>query len=514
MTTSKQLILVDGSSYLFRAFHALPPLVNSKQQPTGAVKGVINMIRSLIKGHPDSNVAIVFDAKGKTFRSDLYSEYKATRPPMPDELRSQIEPIHQIVQAMGLPMLVIPGVEADDVIGTLSKQATAQGIKTLISTGDKDLAQLVDEHVTLMNTMNNERLDVAGVVAKFGIAPNQIIDFLALTGDKADNIPGVPGVGPKTAVKWLLEHQSMDGVIQNADAIGGKIGERLRENIDLLRLSYELATIKLDCELDLTIDELVPSAEDGEALLSLFSELEFKSWVKELESQGIKGASTANAKQPINASADSETIASTTTAHTALNVTPKEIQYSLVDTEEKLQTLLSKIESSPRFSISLETQGDHFFDADILGVAISTALGISYYIPLGHVNSEEGELVSDPWQQLDRDHALELLKPYLEDRLRIKAGHDLKATAHVLANRGIDLQPIKADVHLASYVLNSVTSRHALEDIARHYLDQSPIELESLTGKGRGKLTKKAIAPAAMLDYAAQRADLILRASL
>ena len=514
MTTSKQLILVDGSSYLFRAFHALPPLVNSKQQPTGAVKGVINMIRSLIKGHPDSNVAIVFDAKGKTFRSDLYSEYKATRPPMPDELRSQIEPIHQIVQAMGLPMLVIPGVEADDVIGTLAKQATAQGIKTLISTGDKDLAQLVDEHVTLMNTMNNERLDVAGVETKFGIAPNKIIDFLALTGDKADNIPGVPGVGPKTAVKWLLEHQSMDGVIQNADAIGGKIGERLRENIDLLRLSYELATIKLDCELDLTIDELVPSAEDGEALLSLFSELEFKSWVKELESQGIKGASTANAKQPINASADSETIASTTTTHTALNVTPKEIQYSLVDTEEKLQTLLSKIESSPRFSISLETQGEHFFDVDILGVAISTALGISYYIPLGHVNSEEGELVSEPWQQLDKDHALELLKPYLEDRLRIKAGHDLKAAAHVLANRGIDLQPIKADVHLASYVLNSVTSRHALEDIARHYLDQSPIELESLTGKGRGKITKKAIAPAAMLDYAAQRADLILRASL
>jgi DNA polymerase-1 len=522
VTTSKQLILVDGSSYLFRAFHALPPLVNSKQQPTGAVKGVINMIRSLIKGHPDSNVAIVFDAKGKTFRSDLYSEYKATRPPMPNELRSQIEPIHQIVQAMGLPMLVIPGVEADDVIGTLAKQATAQGIETLISTGDKDLAQLVDEHVTLMNTMNNERLDVAGVVAKFGIAPNQIIDFLALTGDKADNIPGVPGVGPKTAVKWLLEHQSMDGVIENADAIGGKIGERLRENIDLLRLSYELATIKLDCELDLTIDELVPSAEDGDALLSLFSELEFKSWVKELESQGVqgvhgkKGAATANAKQPTNASAGSETTASNTPTHTALNVTPKEIQYSLVDTEEKLQTLLSKIEASSRFSISLETQGEHFFDTEIIGVAISTALGISYYIPLGHVNSEEGELVSEPWQQLDKDRALELLKPYLEDRLRLKAGHDLKATAHVLANWAIDLQPIKADVHLASYVLNSVTSRHALEDIARHYLDldQSPIELESLTGKGRGKLTKKAIAPAAMRDYAAQRADLILRASL
>ncbi|MDO7565194.1 MAG: DNA polymerase I, partial [OM182 bacterium] len=366
-------------------------------------------------------------------------------------------------------MLVIPGVEADDVIGTLAKQATAQGIKTLISTGDKDLAQLVDEHVTLMNTMNNERLDVAGVVAKFGIAPNQIIDFLALTGDKADNIPGVPGVGEKTAVKWLLEYQSMAGVIENADAIGGKIGEKLRANLDLLRLSYELATIKLDCELDLTIDELVPSAEDGEALLSLFSELEFKSWVKELESQGVqgvqgvqgmhgmhgvKGASTANAKQPTNASAGSETTASNTPTHTALNVTPKEIQYSLADTEEKLQILLSKIEASSRFSISLETQGEHFFDTEIIGVAISTALGISYYIPLGHVNSEEGELVSEPWQQLDKDRALELLKPYLEDRLRIKAGHDLKATAHVLANWAIDLQPIKADVHLASYVLN------------------------------------------------------------
>jgi len=293
VTPNKQLILVDGSSYLFRAFHALPPLVNSKQQPTGAVKGVINMIRSLIKSYPDSNIAIVFDAKGKTFRSDLYSDYKATRPPMPDELRSQIEPIHQIVQAMGLPMLVVPGVEADDVIGTLAKQATERGIKTLISTGDKDLAQLVNEYVTLMNTMNNETLDVAGVEKKFGIAPSQIIDFLALTGDKADNIPGVPGVGPKTAVKWLLEYQSMEGVIANADAIGGKIGERLRENIDLLKLSYELATIKLDCELDLAPEQLVPNAEDSAALLTLFSELEFKSWVKELESEGIKAASPA-----------------------------------------------------------------------------------------------------------------------------------------------------------------------------------------------------------------------------
>jgi len=397
VTPNKQLILVDGSSYLFRAFHALPPLVNSKQQPTGAVKGVINMIRSLIKSYPDSNIAIVFDAKGKTFRSDLYSDYKATRPPMPDELRSRIEPIHQIVQAMGLPMLVVPGVEADDVIGTLAKQATERGIKTLISTGDKDLAQLVNEYVTLMNTMNNETLDVAGVEKKFGIAPSQIIDFLALTGDKADNIPGVPGVGPKTAVKWLLEYQSMEGVIANADAIGGKIGERLRENIDLLKLSYELATIKLDCELDLAPEQLVPNAEDSAALLTLFSELEFKSWVKELESEGIKAASPAT-PQKISGGKNAAAVDGSGGAkqHQSLDVTPKALNYSLVDTEEKLQKLLSKIEKAPRFSLSLETQGEHFLDTEILGVAVSTQLGESYYLPFGHKNPEQSELGVEP----------------------------------------------------------------------------------------------------------------------
>jgi DNA polymerase-1 len=239
LAESKQLILVDGSSYLFRAFHALPPLTNSKQQDTGAVKGVINMIRSLMKNYEDSNIAIVFDAKGKTFRSKIYTEYKANRPPMPDELRSQIQPIHQIIEAMGLPLLIISDVEADDVIGTLSGQATEAGISTLISTGDKDLAQLVNDKVTLINTMTNELLNNESVVAKFGVAPNRIIDYLALMGDKSDNIPGVPSVGPKTAVKWLLEYGSMEGVIENAEAIGGKVGEKLRDNIDLLRLSYE-----------------------------------------------------------------------------------------------------------------------------------------------------------------------------------------------------------------------------------------------------------------------------------
>ena len=520
---NKELILVDGSSYLFRAFHALPPLVNSKRQPTGAVKGVINMIRSLIKSHPDSNVAIVFDAKGKTFRSELYTEYKAHRPPMPDELRSQIEPIHQIVQAMGLPMLVIPGVEADDVIGTLAQRATALGIKTLISTGDKDLAQLVNEHVTLMNTMNNETLDIAGVEAKFGIGPSQIIDYLALTGDKADNIPGVPGVGPKTAVKWLLEFGSMEGVIENAESVGGKIGERLRENIDLLRLSYELATIKLDCELDFSIDQLVPREADSEALLGLFSELEFKSWVKELEAQGVvnpssdKSLASGGSAKSRGKAAEQDKRGDTGSAragdHSPLQVTPGAIHYSLVDSEDALQALLVALEKASRIALSLETQGEHFLDTEILGIALSTELGVSAYIPFKHQNNE-GELGDDPWNQLDREATLATLKPYFEDRLRIKAGHDLKATAHVLQNYGIDLQPIKSDVHLASYVLNSVTSRHALEDIARHYLDHSPIDLESLLGKGRGKLSKQALAPATLLDYAAERADLIYRASL
>ena len=295
MTNAKELILVDGSSYLFRAFHALPPLVNSRGQATGAVKGVINMIRSLIKSHSDANIAIVFDAKGKTFRNEIYGEYKAHRPPMPDELRSQIEPIHDIIRAMGLPLLIIPGVEADDVIGTLAHQATELGQKTLISTGDKDLAQLVNEHVTLMNTMTSEVLDISGVEKKFGIGPTLIVDFLALMGDKADNIPGVPGVGPKTAVKWLLEYGSMEGIIENAESVGGKIGERLRENFDQLRLSHELATIKLDVELELEIPQLVHGKADEAALYDLFSVMEFKTWISELEEKGVTGSGRGEA---------------------------------------------------------------------------------------------------------------------------------------------------------------------------------------------------------------------------
>ncbi len=322
--------------------------MSSKGQPTGAVKGVINMIRSLIKSYEDSNIAIVFDAKGKTFRSDIYTEYKAHRPPMPDELRSQIQPIHQIIEAMGLPLLIVSDVEADDVIGTLSQQATEIGMPTLVSTGDKDLAQLVNDKVTLINTMTNELLDTESVEVKFGVGPDRIIDYLALMGDKSDNIPGVPSVGPKTAVKWLQEYGSMEGIIENADAIGGKVGEKLRENIDLLRLSYELATIKMDVELDVKIPELVAGAEDQQKLHELFTEMEFKSWIKELEDQGVSGSPKAKAAAANEAA----------TEEVDVSVAEEDIDYQIVVDAKSFTKLVDLLSVAKSFSISLETIGE------------------------------------------------------------------------------------------------------------------------------------------------------------
>lgn len=497
MTPNKELILVDGSSYLFRAFHALPPLVNSRGQPTGAVKGVINMIRALIKGYPDANIAVVFDAKGKTFRSDIYDEYKAHRPPMPDDLRSQIEPIHEIIRAMGLPLLIVPGVEADDVIGTLADQATTAGQKTLISTGDKDLAQLVNDHVTLMNTMTNEVLDIPGVEKKFGIGPDLIVDYLALMGDKADNIPGVPGVGPKTALKWLIEYGSMEGIIENAEKIGGKIGERLRENIDLLRLSYELATIKLDVELDVKIPELVHGTEDQETLHDLFSSMEFKTWIKELEEKGVSGSGKLELDSgPAPDETDIEKI----------SVTPGEIKYQCITNDSDLQALVEQLQNTQRFAFNVEFAGDHFLSAQPIGIAVSHQLGEAAYIPVGHTE--------DAGQQLEADTVLAALKPVLENPLITKSGYDLKTQRHVLQNLDIDLQPLKSDVLLASYVLNSVAVKHHLADIARFYLDLDPIDLESLVGKGRNKLTPAAVKIADFSDYACQRADFINRLAL
>lgn len=496
MAKPKQLILVDGSSYLFRAFHALPPLVSSKGQPTGAVKGVINMVRSLIKNYEDANIAIVFDAKGKTFRSKIYKEYKATRPPMPDELRSQIEPIHQIIAAMGLPLLIIGDVEADDVIGTLSKQAAEAGISTLISTGDKDLAQLVNDKVTLINTMTNEVLDEGSVVEKFGVGPERIIDYLALMGDKSDNIPGVPSVGPKTAVKWLQEYGSMEGIIENADAVGGKVGEKLRDNIDLLRLSYELATIKMDVALELKISDLVAGEEDQQKLHELFSEMEFKSWIKELEEQGVEGAPSK--KKAKGKETESEEV--------DVTVAEKDIDYQLVVDEKSFDALLELLSSLKQFGISLETIGEHFLDQKILGVAFASDMGKAFYVPFLH----EYDGVE---AQLDIEACLARLQPILENASITKIGFDLKRVSHVLQNYGIALQPIKSDAHLASYVANSVATRHQLPDITRNYLELAPIDIDSLLGKGRNKLGPEQVTLADFLPYAAQKADHILRLS-
>ncbi len=499
MATKKELILVDGSSYLFRAFHALPPLVNSRGQPTGAVKGVINMIRALIKGHPDSNIAIVFDAKGKTFRNEIYDEYKAHRPPMPDDLRSQIQPIHDIIRAMGLPLLIIEGVEADDVIGTLAVQATKKKMHTLVSTGDKDLAQLVNDKVTLMNTMTNEVLDIEGVNKKFGIGPELIVDYLALMGDKADNIPGVPGVGPKTAVKWLLEYGSMDGIIENAEAVGGKIGERLRESLDQLRLSYELATIKLDCKIDVKITELVAGEEASEDLHDLYSALEFKTWIKELEEKGISGSGDVTV---LGGGQDSS---STAAKAEEVSVVPETIEYQCVQDSKSLKKLVAELEKSQRFGFCVEFDGEHFMDAEIVGISVCPSIGRAFYIPCGH--SEEKD-------QFTADEVLGALKPCLENAELTKAGYDLKTQRHVLQNYDVDLQPLKSDVLLASYVLNSVAVKHHLEDIARFYLDIDPKSLESLLGKGRNKLSLPQVVIKDFVDYSCERADLILRLAI
>ena len=454
------------------------------------------MIRSLMKNYEDSNIAIVFDAKGKTFRSKIYTEYKANRPPMPDELRSQIQPIHQIIEAMGLPLLIISDVEADDVIGTLSGQATEAGISTLISTGDKDLAQLVNDKVTLINTMTNELLNNESVVAKFGVAPNRIIDYLALMGDKSDNIPGVPSVGPKTAVKWLLEYGSMEGVIENAEAIGGKVGEKLRDNIDLLRLSYELATIKMDVVLDVKIPELVAGQADKQKLHELFSEMEFKSWIRELEDQCVAGA--PKSKKTASKEAAVEEV--------VVSIAEEDIDYKLVVDAGEFAALVDQVSASSSFSISLETIGDHFLDQEILGIALCMEIGKAFYIPFLHY-------YDDVPAQLDSADCLAQLKPILVNPSIVKVGFDLKHLDHVLKNHEITIQPIKKDVHLASYVANSVATKHQLPQITRNYLEVTPIAIESLLGKGRGKLSREQVALADYASYAAQKADHILRLS-
>jgi DNA polymerase-1 len=480
MTTDTQpLVLVDGSSYLFRAFHALPPLKTRTGQDTGAIKGVISMIRLLIKQYPRSTIAVVFDAKGDTFRNELFAQYKAHRPPMPVELSSQIAPIHSIIRAMGLPLLVVEGVEADDVIGTLARQAWAEGVTTLISTGDKDMAQLVNGHVTLLNTMTDERLDIAGVEAKFGLPPERIVDYLGLMGDKVDNIPGIPGVGPKTAVKWLQEYGSVQNLVARATEVPGKAGENLRANLEQLELSVLLATIKCDVALEFGPRQLAHVAPDQPELMRWFQELEFRSWVRELEEQGVAAAAGGAASAEPAAAPAADATSDPLAAVTAL---PAETQVELITDAKALAALSKALGAQQRMALAVETDGAHFMQARLVGVSVSLTPGAAYYIPLGH------DLLGST-EQLPTEQVLETLKPHLENQSLFKIGHDLKFISHVLRRYGIALRGRRYDPMLQSYVLDSVAHRHTLEKLAERELGFTLSSLDELLGKGRNKLT-------------------------
>jgi DNA polymerase-1 len=475
------LILVDGSSYLFRAFHAMPSLSNSKGKPTGAVYGVVNMLRKLIKDYHPSHMAVIFDAKGKTFRDDIFPEYKAHRPPMPGELSQQIPPLHEIIRAMGIPLLVIDGVEADDVIGTLAREATEQGIDTLVSTGDKDMAQLVNEHVTLVNTMTDTVMDTEGVKEKFGITPEQIIDYLALIGDSVDNIPGVPKVGPKTAVKWLSEYDSLDGVVKHADDIKGKVGENLRNSLEQLPLSYELATIKCDVPLEQHPADLTLQQADTESLQQLYSDLEFKTWLAEILSGKQNDSGAAAKAAPIE----------TNDYHTILD-------------EKTFQQWLKKLKKAELFAFDTETTAIDYMQADIVGVSFSMTTGEAAYVPVAHD-------YDDAPAQLSREHVLEQLRPLLEDAGRPKLGQNLKYDMSVLARHGITLRGIQHDTMLESYVLDSTGTRHDMDSLALKYLHHKTIHFEDIAGKGKGQLSFNQIRIEDAAPYAAEDADVTLQ---
>lgn len=498
-------ILVDGSSYLFRAFHAMPPLTNSEGHPTGAIRGVINMMRKLQKDYPKSQIIVIFDAKGKTFRNDLYPEYKANRPSMPDELRVQIQPIHDIIKAMGLPLLVIDDVEADDVIGTLAAQATEAQHDVIISTGDKDMAQLVNKHISLINTMTDTFMDVDGVIEKFGVRPDQIIDYLSLMGDKVDNIPGVEKCGPKTAVKWLTAYETMQGVIDNADAIKGKIGENLRAAIEFLPLSYELATIKCDVELEQNITDINSKPADKDALLKAFTEFEFKGWVAELG-----GDLNENTDKNQGKISNNKTLKASPEANNDV-VIPENIEtdYQIIFEQSELDKWLKAIEEAELFSFDTETTSLNYMEAEIVGFSFAIEVGKAAYVPLAH-KGPDTQLEGAPLQ-LNRDDVLAQFKPILESSEHKKVGQHLKYDAHVLANYGIELQGIQFDTMLESYVLNSVASRHDMDSLASYYLGTKTTKFEDIAGKGAKQITFDNIEIDIAGPYAAEDADITLR---
>jgi DNA polymerase-1 len=482
--SAEPLVLVDGSSYLYRAFHALPALSTAKGEPTGAVLGVVNMLYKLLDEVRPSRMAVVFDAPGKTFRDDLYAEYKANRPPMPDDLRAQVGPLLEAIEAMGIPLLRVDGVEADDVIGTLARQAAAAGTPTLISTSDKDLAQLVDEHVTLVNTMDNTTLDRAGVEQKFGVKPEQIIDYLALVGDTSDNIPGVPGVGPKTAAKWLQQFGDLDTLKANAGAIAGKVGERLRESLGALDLSKELATIRCDLALPLTVAALTLGPPDSGRLGDLFERLEFSRLLRRVRGEAQSAAAPAAAAQ-------------------SPAMRPSAGKYETVVTKEQLERWCARIAAAPLVALDTETTSLAYMRAEIVGLSLAVTPGEAAYIPLSHRYPGAPD-------QLNREAVLARLKPWLESAAP-KLGHHLKYDAHVLANHGIALRGVEHDTMLESYVLNSTATRHDMDSVAAHYLGVTTVKYEDVTGKGAKQITFDQVDLDTATRYAAEDADITLQ---
>ena len=478
LMSDSKLVLVDGSSYLYRAYHALPKLTSSRGEPTGAIHGVLSMLLKLAREQDTEHFVVVFDAPGKTFRDEIFDAYKANRPPMPDDLRLQIDPLLEAVPAMGLPMLQIEGVEADDVIGTLCRQAAADGMQVLVSTSDKDMAQLVDDNITLVNTMSGTVLDRDGVKKKFDVFPEQIIDYLALVGDSSDNIPGVPRVGAKTAAKWLNQYGSAASIIENAEEITGKVGESLRENLDQLELSQDLATIRQNVELPLRPKELKRTAGDTEKLRALYSRLELRTLLAQLGNDGADARNQPKARS--------------------------KGQYETVLKQSRFDAWLKKIDKAALTAIDTETTSIDYMQAELVGISLSVKTGEAAYIPLAH------DYPGAP-EQLSRESVLSSLKVFLEDPQKKKVGHHLKYDAHIFARYDIALQGMQFDSMLESYVLNSVATRHDMDSTARYYLDIDTIHFEDVAGKGAKQLTFNQIDLELAAPYAAEDADITLR---
>lgn len=470
--SSPKLVLVDGSSYLFRAFHALPPLTTATGQPTGAIYGVLNMLRRLLKDYEPDAVAVVFDPKGGSFRNRLYAEYKANRAEMPDDLRVQIQPLHDIIRAMGLPLLVVDDMEADDVIGTLVKHAEAQGYQTIVSTGDKDMAQLVTSQTSLINTMNNKVMDIPGVETKFGVKPEQIIDYLTLIGDTSDNIPGVPKVGPKTAAKWLAQYGSLDVIVEHADEIKGKVGENLRAFIPQVPLTRELVTIKCDVPLDTTIDQLKQGEQDVETLKHFFTELEFRNWLAELDVEDDQPA--------------------------------VEVAYDTILTEAALDHWIDKVKQAKLFALDTETTSLDSMRADLVGVSLSVAPHEAAYVPVMH------DYMGAP-AQLSRELVLEKIKPLLSDPQNTVVGQNLKYDIKVLKHYGVEIEATIVDTLLESYILNNVSTRHDMDSLAMNYLNHQTIKFTDVAGKGAKQLTFNQVELEKAAPYACEDADITLQ---